>query len=137
MCSASEPEASSQPGDAVGDRRHPRVARHPVVRYRNRRLNRWEVFPLKDLSPEGARFLSTESFAPDFALELIFGLPLFSKDTALSVRVRWEKPIYAGRLRMKEYGVKFDSLESDVHDVLMEAVRRYRRMTTEEGSQDA
>lgn len=129
MSSACDEEPSNRQKDVIGDRRNPRVAHHLVVRFRNRRLNRWEVFPLKDFSREGARFLSTEAFEPNSVLELVFGLPLFSKRTSLSARVVWQKPIYSGRLRMTEYGVRFSSLEPDMHQALLEAVRRYLKIT--------
>lgn len=114
----------ARPSPASERRRGPRAPCRLIVRYQDRQHLRWDMLPLKDLSPGGARFLSEHLFEAGAALKLVFGLPLFVKRVDVPARVVWQKPIYSGRLQMTEYGVAFTSLTPEIRQTFGESVRR-------------
>lgn len=87
-------------------RREPRVAHAFMVRYRDSDTGgpTWLLSPLRDISRNGARFVSESAFADGAMLDLQLLLPTADHPVAVSGRIAWKHP---GPMKLHEYGVTF------------------------------
>ena len=108
----------------------PRVARQLIVRYRSRPEAPWRPATLKDLSCDGARLLSEETFEPTQSLQLQFGLPLFPQPVQIVGRVAWKKPAFSGHLQITEYGFSFTGVDAAIRQALTNAVQRFLKRSS-------
>lgn len=115
--------SAGDPGPGKPDQRKaPRVARPFMVRFRNPLQDKWHAAPLKDLSRDGARLISEETFPPGTLLEVWIGMPVFHDPTRLMARVVWQKPAFTGRMQMSEQGLVFTNPDPKLRQALEDAV---------------
>ena len=107
-------------------RRSGRIARAFMVRYQLPELQDapWAVAPLRDFSPEGARFLSERKFSLGQRVLLQLLLPTLGEPLRLKARVAWTKP---APLKLTVVGVAFEELDRDVLEVISRAAGLFNK----------
>jgi len=102
-------------------RRTPRIKKGFLIKYRcpAHGTPGWEMSPLTDFSPGGARFLIEEDFPVGAALELQMVLPMSESDVLLRGRLAWKRD--RGRSTLREIGVEFTDVSPEVQQQLVHA----------------
>ena len=109
---------SSNPEERRGA---PRVAQAFIIRYRRSDISgsSWLVSPARDLSSQGARFISEHTFQSGERLDVQLTLPSSQEPVLVKARVKWIKPIQLG---MVELGVAFEAEDATTREVLERAI---------------
>ena len=105
-------------------RRHPRVEKSFLVRYREqgRPQSEWMMSPLKDLSLSGARFLCERRFDVGTMVDMELVLPMVREPVPVAGRVVRAKDAMAG---MVDHGVAFEGVDPAHEQVIGEAVEHF------------
>ena len=111
-------------------RRHPRVERSFLVRYREqgKSQSEWMMSPLKDLSLGGARFLCGRRFEVGTMVDMELVLPVAREPVPVTGRVVRAKDAMAGLI---EHGVVFEGVDSAQGQAIGEAVERFLKKQRE------
>jgi Tfp pilus assembly protein PilZ len=119
------PSGVSQPPRDPERRTAPRIPQPFLLYYQGRNRTEWNAVSLKDLSAQGARFVRADTFELGEPVKLRLALPRFPEPVSLTGHVVWGRPVFSGRLRMAECGVRFTWIGDEVRRTLEELVRTF------------
>jgi hypothetical protein len=119
------PIGLSQPPRNPERRTGHRLPQPFLLHYQGLNQTEWNLVALKDLSPRGARFIRSDPFELGEPVKLRLALPKFSDPVSITAHVVWGRPVFSGRLRMTECGVRFTWVGEEVRRALEELVRPF------------